>query len=205
MARILFLPGAGGGASFWRRAADRAGLDGRFLAWPGLGDEPADPEIRGVDDLVRMTLAHMEEPVDIVAQSMGGLVAMRAALAAPGKVERLVLTATSGGLPVSDLGGADWREDYFRAFPRAARWIADPVEDLSARIAGLGAPTLLLWGDRDPISPVAVGERLRALLPDARLRIVSGAGHDLAQTHADVVAPLIARHLARASSSSARR
>lgn len=197
--RTLFLPGAGASASFWRPAADRVGLPAELLAWPGLGDEPARGDVGGVDDLVRLVLARIDAPVDIVAQSMGGVVALKAALAAPSKVRRLVLAATSGGVPVADLGGSDWREDYYRAFPRAARWIAGPVADLSARLGSIRSPTLLLWGDRDPISPVAVGERLRGLLPDARLRVIPGADHDLARTHAATVARLIGRHLAAAA------
>jgi pimeloyl-ACP methyl ester carboxylesterase len=54
---------------------------------------------------------------------------------------------------------------------------------------------LLLWGDRDPISPLAVGERLRVLAPDARLHVVAGGEHDLAVTHAGELAPLVAAHL----------
>jgi pimeloyl-ACP methyl ester carboxylesterase len=57
------------------------------------------------------------------------------------------------------------------------------------------APTLLLWGDADPISPVPVGERLAALIPDARLRVVEGANHDLAQTHPKAVAEEVRKHL----------
>ncbi|MDR3519022.1 MAG: alpha/beta hydrolase [Azospirillaceae bacterium] len=197
--KTIFLPGAGGSAAFWKPTADRTGLDGVFLAWPGLGDEPAHPDVNSINDLVSLVLDQMDEPVNIVAQSMGGLVALKVAGAAPAKVGRLVLTATSGGVPVFDLGGSDWREDYYQAFPRAAKWIAEPFEDLSTQIKSIHAPTLLLWGDSDPISPVAVGERLRTLLPDARIHVVNGADHDLAQTHADVVANLIEQHLTEAS------
>lgn len=196
MTKTLFLPGAVGSASFWRPVADRLGLTGEFLAWPGLGNEPAQPGIDGIDDLVSLVLDRMAGPVDIVAQSMGGLVAMKVALAAPDRVRRLVLTATSGGVPVADLGGSDWRAEYFQAFPNAAPWIAEPADDLSAQIGAIRTPTLLLWGDSDPISPVAVGERLRLLLPDAGLEIIPGADHDLAQTHAERAAALIGRHLA---------
>lgn len=196
MTKTLFLPGAAGSAAFWKPAAERAGCDGVFLSWPGLGDEPADAKIGRIDDLIAMTLAHMSEPVDIVAQSMGGFVALAAALAAPEKVGRLVLTATAGGVPIAELGGADWRRAYFRLFPRAARWIADPVADLSSRLPSIAAPTLLIWGDHDAISPPSVGERLREFLPSASLHVIPGAGHDLAQTHADLVGSLIERHLA---------
>jgi pimeloyl-ACP methyl ester carboxylesterase len=198
MAKLIFLPGAVGSADFWRPAADRLrpGRAMRFLAWPGLGEEPGRPEVQGLDDLVAMTLAELSEPADLVAQSMGGLVAIKAALAAPDKVRRLVLTATSGGVPVEDLGGADWRDDYRRDFPRAAAWITELREDLSAQIPQVRAPTLLIWGDRDPISPTGVGMRLQALLPDATLRIVEGGGHDLARSHAAEVAAMLDAHLA---------
>jgi pimeloyl-ACP methyl ester carboxylesterase len=196
--QTLFLPGAGGSASFWKPVADLAGLDGVFFGWPGLGDEPANPQVNGLDDLVDMVLDHVREPVNIVAQSMGGLIAIRLALARPMMVKRLVLVVTSGGVPVADLGGSDWRADYFAAYPGAASWIAHPTEDLSDRIPSIDAAALLIWGDNDPISPIAVGERLSALFPNAQLCIIPGADHDLAQTHAEIVANMIERHLSAA-------
>ena len=131
-------------------------------------------------------------------------IALKLALSRPGSVERLVLAVTSGGVPVADLGGADWRSDYFTAFPNAARWIADPVCDLSSRIPMVKARTLLLWGGADPLSPVTVGERLLTLLPNARLRVFPDAGHDLAQTHVDAVAAEIGKHLIDDASASPR-
>jgi pimeloyl-ACP methyl ester carboxylesterase len=190
---ILFLPGAGGSAAFWRPVAERLGTASTRLAWPGLGAEPAEPSVRGLDDLVARVLAHMAEPVDLVAQSMGGRIAVEVARRAPTKLRRLVLSVTSAGVPMH--GAHDWRADYRRSYPGAAAWITEPQPDLSASIARITAPTLLLWGDADPISPVSVGEHLRSLLPDARLHVVRGGAHDLAQTHAAEVAHEIAAHL----------
>jgi pimeloyl-ACP methyl ester carboxylesterase len=199
MTKTLFLPGAGASASFWKPAADLAGLDGVFFAWPGLGNEPTIADVCGIDDLVAMVLDQMDEPVNIVAQSMGGLVAVKAALAAPEKLSRLVLAVTSAGVPVADLGGSNWRSDYYRAYPHAAQWIGDATDDLSNQIMSIEAPTLLLWGDNDPISPLAVGERLLSLLPNASLHVIHGGDHDLAQTHAQAIADLIQHHFATAS------
>ncbi|MFN7986812.1 MAG: alpha/beta fold hydrolase [Thermoanaerobaculia bacterium] len=39
------------------------------------------------------------------------------------------------------------------------------------------APVLLLWGTEDAVTPPAVGRRLRAALPDARLLFILEAGH----------------------------
>jgi pimeloyl-ACP methyl ester carboxylesterase len=197
MTKIHFLPGAGASATFWRPVADRLDPNRHmcFFSWPGLGNEPHDPNVRGIDDLVSMVLSDLHEPADLIAQSMGGLIAARVALAAPGKIRRLVLTATSAGVPVRTFGAVDWRADYQREFPAAATWITEANEDLSPRLPLIKVPCLLLWGDADAISPPAVGRKLCELLPDARLHIVRGGDHDLAQTHADQIAPLIAEHL----------
>ncbi|BCK76653.1 hypothetical protein AA0242T_2929 [Acetobacter aceti NRIC 0242] len=195
MFKTLFLPGAGGSASFWKPVAAHAQLDGIFFAWPGLGTEPPLPSINSINDLTTLVANEITEPVSIVAQSMGGFIAMKLALKFPGMVRSLVLAATSGGVPVADLGGSEWQSDYFSTFPQAAKWIADPVVDLSSQLPSIDMPTLLLWGDADPISPLAVGERLLSLLPNARLDIFPGADHDLAQTHSEAVAIEVKRHL----------
>lgn len=197
MVKLLFLPGAGASAAFWRPVAARLDTDRpmHFLAWPGLGNAPHDPNVRGIDDLVAMVVAALDEPADLIAQSVGGLVAVRAALQAPDKVRRLVLTATSAGVPMAELGGADWRAAYRRDYPQAASWITALREDLSPRLGAVAAPTLLLWGDADAISPPAVGRRLLSLLPHATLHIIAGADHDMAQTHVADVAARIAAHL----------
>ncbi len=56
--------------------------------------------------------------------------------------------------------------------------------------------TLLLSGDRDDISPPAVGERLLSLLPNARLEIIQGGDHSFPNEMPVETATAIARHLA---------
>src|SRR5262249_57253034 len=116
--RVLFLPGASGAGRFWRPVADRLPPGEKtLLDWPGLGDVPPRPEVRGFDDLATLALDHMDREVDLVAQSMGGVVAVLAALARPQAVRRLVLTATSGGVRLLSTGIADWRAEYRQEFP----------------------------------------------------------------------------------------
>ena len=195
--RILFLPGVGGSPQFWKPVAEAlpATWPKEHFGWPGLGAQPHNPAIRGLDDLKRLVSDRMDEPVDLVAQSMGGVIAARIALEHPELVRRLVLCVTSGGVDMAGLGASNWRADYRRSFPKAASWITDGSSATSLPVEKIVASTLLIWGDRDPVSPVAVGRHLAERLPNARLEVVPGGDHDVAGTHADLVARLITRHL----------
>ena len=196
--RLLFLPGASGNPQFWRPVSERLRHPAArsFMTWPGFGGIPASPDITGIDGLVERVLAEIgTSSVDLIAQSMGGLIALSAALQRPEQVKHLVLTVTSGGLDLSKFGAADWRPNFRANNPTVPTWLEDARVDLSARLPLLQMPTLLLWGDADPISPVGVGERLAELLPYAKLVVVAGGTHDLVLERADEVVPHIEAHL----------
>src|SRR6266851_4646486 len=108
MTRILFLPGSGASPDFWKPVGRLlpAAWQKEYFGWPGLGDQPHDPKVRGMDDLVRMVEAKIDGPVDLVAQSMGGFIAARLAIERPPDVRRLVLTVTSGGVDMAGLGAS---------------------------------------------------------------------------------------------------
>jgi pimeloyl-ACP methyl ester carboxylesterase len=197
--QVLFLPGASGDGRFWHPVADRlpATWAKVFFDWPGLGHIPARADVRGLADLARLVIEAMgATPVDLVAQSMGGVVASMVALARPTGVRRLILTATSAGLDIAPYSPEDWRPKYVREFPGAAPWIVAERPNLSDRPPSVNAPTLLLWSDADPISPVGVGRRLAQLLPHAELVVLPAEGHMFARDQADLVAPHVLRHLA---------
>lgn len=195
--RVAFLPGAAGAAEFWAPVADLmpTGWQTQRLNWPGAGTEPHDPQIGGYGDLVERAAAMVPDGSDVVAQSMGGLVALRLALAYPNKLRRLVLVATSGGIDLKQHNAADWRDEYRGEFPDAAPWVTSPVADGAQDVSRINLSTCLIWGDNDPISPVAVGEALGRALPRSHLHVISGGTHMLAREHPDEVAKLIVEHL----------
>jgi pimeloyl-ACP methyl ester carboxylesterase/mannose-6-phosphate isomerase-like protein (cupin superfamily) len=53
--------------------------------------------------------------------------------------------------------------------------MADP--GLAARLAGIAAPTLVVWGEADQIATPAYGEQFAAAIPGATFCLVPGAGH----------------------------
>lgn len=113
----------------------------------------------------------------------------------PELIRHLVLVATSGGVDVSRFGAVDWREADRRKRPSAPTWFTQDRSEFSARLPEVKAPTLLIWGDADPISPVAVGCHLAEALHRAELMIVPGGDHMVARDRAEEVAPRIERHL----------
>lgn len=196
--RLIFMPGASGDVQFWRPVSERLAHPAArsFMSWPGFGGVPHDPSVTGIPDLVSRTLdAIGTQAVDLLAQSMGGLIALCAALERPECVKHLVLSVTSGGLDLAQFGAANWRPGFRAMYPSVPTWFEDARVDLSARLPTLHVPVLLLWGDADAISPVSVGERLAELLPCAKLVVFAAGTHDLVAERADDVAPYIEAHL----------
>ena len=199
MTPLVFLPGAGGSTSFWRPVAERLADLGRayVLGYPGFDGVPCDPRIKSLDDLFGWLVEQLPPgPSLVIAQSMGGILAARLAIERPERVARLVLVATSGGIDVARLGAAEWRDDYRTALPDVPTWFVDDRTDLTGPLAGIRAPTLLLWSDADPISPAAVAQELAARIPGARLIMLAGGSHAFASERPDEVASIIRSHLA---------
>lgn len=193
MTHLLFLPGAGGAAEFWHplgRLLPQQ-YDKTYLNWPGLGHEPHRPGYDSLEALTAHAAAHLHADTVIVAQSMGGIFALRLALLYPQTVKRLVLTAASGGIDVMRFGASDWRPAYRAEYPDAAPWITEARADHTAEITGIAQPALLLWGDADTVSPVAVGRHLVGLLRNSRLQVIPGGTHSFAQDRAAEIAPLV--------------
>jgi pimeloyl-ACP methyl ester carboxylesterase len=166
-----------------------------YLSWPGLGNQAHDPTVNSFDDLFVLAAQNIKGPSVIVAQSIGGIIGIRLALEYPEDISHLVLVATSGGIDVSRLGAEDWRDSFLRNFPNSRTWITTDKPDYSAAIPNIKCPTLLIWGDDDPISPPLVGETLSALIKRSKLTVIEGGTHDLARERTDDIAPVIIEHI----------
>lgn len=103
----------------------------------------------------------------------------------PGFIDEAVARAAADPL---------WQEDdaYERQMEATIAFHAE------GRLCHVRAPTLLIFGDEDLMTPLRFARQLLAELPNARLAILSGAGHGLLTTRPSEVAALIEGFLCEA-------
>jgi pimeloyl-ACP methyl ester carboxylesterase len=70
------------------------------------------------------------------------------------------------------------------------------AEDLSGAAQQVVTPSLLIWGAEDAATPLVEGQRLATLMPQAQLKVISGAGHFVHVEQPAAVAQLIQEFLA---------
>lgn len=69
------------------------------------------------------------------------------------------------------------RQNFLSADPARIAGLALVVEDFSADLGRVQAPTLVLWGGRDELAPLRNGRVLSANLPQAQLEVFETSGH----------------------------
>lgn len=159
------------------------------------------PEIRELTDLLRSWIERqVESPFRLIGHSMGGQIALH--LAADGAaLEALALVAPAGIPRERTLGAAArllcqvvpprrWGApsflptvagDVLRTGPRtllaAARSLLE--DDVRPLLGAIAARTLLIWGELDPLVPVAHGREMATAMANAELVVVEGAAHNV--------------------------
>ena len=197
MPRLIFLPGASGNTAFWNPLIQLLPdyMEKQVIAYPDFGDEPSQPSVVDFASLSDYVLQQIQSECILIAQSMGGIFAVQAALARPDLVKGLVLLATSGGIDLSGFQVQDWRSAYQQQYIHYPDWFVSAQIDLSPQLEKINIPVILLWGDQDPISPIAVGQALQHKLTQAELHIIQGGDHAFAEQYAEDVAVHIQQYL----------
>ncbi len=93
---------------------------------------------------------------------------------------RRILWRNPADIPPADRerrgGRPSFDRNLARRILRATGWKGLPRIP-PERLREIGRPTLLLWGERDPVVPVSIARRALSFIPGARLAIVRGSGH----------------------------
>lgn len=174
---------------------------------PGFEDATGLEQLEDVLDLTLYYLDFLDELLldspYLIGHGFGGLIAAEMAALAPRRIAKLVLIAPYGlrleHAPIADifamaaddlaravgpLVGPESTDDPDSELRRAQHLAATerflrpgPDRGLRKRLYRLVAPTLLVWGERDPIIPPIYGEAFREQLAYARLVTLPEAGH----------------------------
>lgn len=95
-------------------------------------------------------------------------------------------------------GAGKW--PLWRTFLTEQRALLRELGELEAAVKSVRVPVLLVADPADLVVPVRTSRRLAAMLPDASLVLVTGAGHHLARRAPSAVAAAVAAFLADAGS-----
>jgi pimeloyl-ACP methyl ester carboxylesterase len=225
--RPIFVPGVGSTPRVF--AAQREVFESsEAIDLPGHGDAPGPPlgTVAAHAERLLGQLGPSGGPPVLVGHSLGGAIAIEAALAAPDRIAGLVLVATGARLPVpddamervrSDFGAecdrlasmcfapgaqeaiARRRKTLARIGPEAleAGYAASAGFDRRDRLGEVRAPALVIAGADDRLTPPWLGEELARGLPGAHMVVVEGAGHMVTLERDLTVNLLIAGYLAR--------
>jgi pimeloyl-ACP methyl ester carboxylesterase len=139
----------------------------------------------------------LEGGVHLVGHSMGGYLSLRLAARRPEVVRKLVLVDPAGvpsgrgmlGHLVPLLLAARCATPAFLPVLARDALYAGPAtllrasrdllaEDVRGDLRRVEAPALLIWGKNDTLIPPSAGELMRAEIPDSRLLVIEGAGHN---------------------------
>jgi pimeloyl-ACP methyl ester carboxylesterase len=162
----------------------------------------------------------------LVGHSMGGAIAQMAALTHPERAAGLVLVGTGARLRVapaiidgifSDFDGAidlitrfSWAEGAPDELTRLGRqtlaetpaevthgdFLACDAFDVMQRLNEIDAPTLVIAGAADQLTPHKYGVHLVKHIPNARLVTVEGGGHMMALEQPVVIAEAVSQFIA---------
>ncbi|MFC4013291.1 alpha/beta fold hydrolase [Nonomuraea purpurea] len=70
--------------------------------------------------------------------------------------------------------GEDGQPAFYR---QIAEYDESFLEENERRLGDIDLPVRILWGEQDTWIPTKTAERLRSLIPGARLSLIGGAGH----------------------------
>lgn len=201
---MALLHGLSGSARWWSRNIDALaarhlvaavdlvgfGHNRRFSGLPLLL-----PSFSEVTALLARWLETFGEPVHVIGHSMGGQIAIGLAAARPDLVRSLILVNAAGmpfrldprphvrAVPKPPYGGPGIARvlvpDLLRAGPASVTVASMRVirGDMRELMHAIRVPTLLVWGENDPLVPLVYGQAMQQEIAGARLVVIPRAAH----------------------------
>ena len=220
---LVLLHGLAGSHRWWRYvipqlARTRSVVIPELVGFGGSRPAPRQPDMGEMAEIVDEWMAEQGlSGVDLVGHSMGGEIAIHLAARKPERVRRLVLVAAAG-VPreisasaaarlatelarlrawgrrtfVATIAADSLRAGPFTLYRTLRHLLADDVRPLLPLVL---QPTLVVWGEHDPVTPLRDAHILRNSLPRARLFVVAGASHNVMADRPDEFVRVVAEFL----------
>lgn len=201
------------------------GFEIKLLNIPGLTDKIDKPwTIDDYVDWL-LGKIKKEEKVILIGHSNGGRIALNFSIKYPERVAGLVLIDSAGiyhndifirtkrsvffilakiGKKIIPLSGArkllyflTGEKDYGTANPIMKKTMVNLIQsDKILNLNKLNAPTIIIWGENDNITPIADAKILNHKIPNSNLFVISNAKHSPQYTHPEKVVDIILNNLA---------
>lgn len=205
-------------------ALQQVGIHSTFLPIPGLDTKLDTPwQLSDYITWLQDQLTN-DQAVWLLGHSFGGQLATRFAATHPQLVEKLILIDSSGirdrsawltlkrGLfwLLAKVGKSVTRspwarsalyrlareKDYFQANPILRQTMTAVLKDeIIADAQKISCPTLIIWGQRDAVTPLHLGKQLAKLIPHSQFEVIEGARHSPHFTHLTTVVKLVSAFL----------
>jgi pimeloyl-ACP methyl ester carboxylesterase len=194
---LLLIAGLGSGVSLFARSIPILSKGRKVIAFDNRGagrtDKPDVPYTIEMmaDDAAGLLKALDIERADVLGVSMGGRIAMDLAIRHPEMVRGLILVSTSArvtnesraslGLRLGKLSKVITGSGAFGRSPQPYYAFVHQLEatrkfDCTDRLGEIGAPTLLMRGDRDTLAPKNLVEEVHLRIEGSKLVEFKG-GH----------------------------
>ena len=178
-----------------------------FLDLPGFGDSPIKKPmiLKDYADFVYDFIKdnNIKEPI-IIGHSFGGAVAAKLAILHPEIMSKLILVGASAiRQPRQKMIFIKKTADLLKPlFPEKLRkfvlkllkldqtdyaQIESPelketfknviAEDLKPYLSSIKLPTLVIWGEKDAVTPISEGKIIAENIPNAKLAVIKNTGH----------------------------
>lgn len=178
-----------------------------YFDLPGFGNTPIEKvmTLKDYAEFVYKFLKEndIKEPI-IIGHSFGGAVAIKLVLIYPESVYKLILVSASAIrqprhkiilikkiadfikpllpeklrkfiLKILKLDKTDYAQIDSLKLKETFKNIIN--EDLSSYLSAIKIPTLVIWGEKDTVTPLKEGELIAKSIPNAKLLVIKNAGH----------------------------
>lgn len=207
------------------KALNAHGINAKVLSIPGLTAKLNEPwTLNDYVSWLKKELINEPDKIILLGHSNGGRIAASFSARFPQKVSHLILMDSAGisrnelplrlkrlifktiaklGKPLKNIQPLRWllyklarESDYRDASPIMRQTMRNLIQtDLTETFSQIKASTLIVWGQKDQITPLSDGQTINLLVKNSQLEIIKNAHHSPQFNQPQQVAKLISQWL----------